>query len=165
MYRQISHIRRIQIPTLKFSSTRLSVVFAQSLEARCYVENEDVVGAAPTGDAPTTSEWSAILLPTKVRLILDVLRYINDNFGSANFSASTPLMYDIGILTMMIILQNTSLKFLYCRYIWTTIIYSAAFYTRYGFRQSHIAIVAFWPKKVYILQRRITHKSVKQRIK
>ena len=29
-----------------------------------------VVGAAPTGDAPTTSEWSAILLPTKVWLIL-----------------------------------------------------------------------------------------------
>ena len=33
-------------------------VFAESLEARCQVENEDVVGAAPTGDAPTTSEWS-----------------------------------------------------------------------------------------------------------
>ena len=26
--------------------------------------NEDVVGAAPTGDAPTTSELSTILLPT-----------------------------------------------------------------------------------------------------
>ena len=24
------------------------------------VENEDVVGAAPTGDAPITSEWSTI---------------------------------------------------------------------------------------------------------
>ena len=33
--------------------------------------NEDVVGAAPTGDAPTTSEWSTILLHTKVRLILE----------------------------------------------------------------------------------------------
>ena len=39
------------------------------------VENEDVVGAAPTGDAPTTSELSTILLPTNVRLILEVLRY------------------------------------------------------------------------------------------
>ena len=29
-----------------------------------------VVGAAPTGDAPTTSELSTIFLPTKVRLIL-----------------------------------------------------------------------------------------------
>ena len=35
-------------------------------------KNEDVVGAAPTGAAPTTSEWPASLLPTKVWLILDV---------------------------------------------------------------------------------------------
>ena len=53
---------------------RLAVVFAQSNEARRYAENEDVVGAAPTGDAPTTSEWSMILLPTKVRLILETWR-------------------------------------------------------------------------------------------
>ena len=38
--------------------------------------DEDVVGATPTGDAPTTSELSPILLPTKVRLILDALRYL-----------------------------------------------------------------------------------------
>ena len=37
------------------------------------VKYEDVVGAAPTGDAPTTSEWSTILLHTKVWLILEVL--------------------------------------------------------------------------------------------
>ena len=30
-----------------------------------------------TGDAPTAFEWSTILLPTKVRLILEVLRYIS----------------------------------------------------------------------------------------
>ena len=29
-----------------------------------------------TGDAPTTSELSTILLPTKVRLMLQVLRYL-----------------------------------------------------------------------------------------
>ena len=29
-------------------------------------------GAAPTGDAPTTPEWSTILLPNKVGLILEV---------------------------------------------------------------------------------------------
>ena len=52
------------------------VVFAQPNEARCSVENEDVVGAAPTGDAPTTSEWLTILLLTKVRLILETWRYI-----------------------------------------------------------------------------------------
>ena len=50
-------------------------MFAQSIETRCKVENEDVVGAAQIGDAPTTSEWSTILLPTKVRLVLEVWRY------------------------------------------------------------------------------------------
>ena len=43
------------------------------------VENEDVVGAAPTGDAPTTSEWSTILLPSKVRLILETWRYATES--------------------------------------------------------------------------------------
>ena len=42
--------------------------------SRTKVENECVVGAAPTGDAPTTSEWSASSVPTKVRLILEVWR-------------------------------------------------------------------------------------------
>ena len=70
VYRQVSNIRRTKSQHLKDSRT----VFAESLEARYWVENEDVVGAAPTGDAPTTSEWSTILLPTKVRLILEVMR-------------------------------------------------------------------------------------------
>ena len=42
---------------LKCRSSRVAFVFAQSIE----VDYEDVVGAAPTGDAPTTSEWSMIL--------------------------------------------------------------------------------------------------------
>ena len=41
---------------LKCFSSHLAVDFAQSIVARCLVENEDVVGAALTGDAPTTSE-------------------------------------------------------------------------------------------------------------
>ena len=36
----------------------------------CEVEYEDVVGAAPTGDAPASSKWSTISLPIKMRLIL-----------------------------------------------------------------------------------------------
>ena len=32
------------------------------------VENEDVVGAALTGEAPTTSEWSTIPVTSKVPL-------------------------------------------------------------------------------------------------
>ena len=69
-YHQISNIRHTKSQNLNVSR----LVFAQSIEARCQVENEDVVGAASTGDAPTTSEWSTILLPTKVRLILEIFR-------------------------------------------------------------------------------------------
>ena len=64
------------IPTLQCFSSCLAVVSAQSIEAMCWFENEDVVVAAPTGDAPNTSEWSTIVLPTKVRIILEVCRYI-----------------------------------------------------------------------------------------
>ena len=46
------------IAKLKCISSRLAVVFAQSIKVRCYIENEDVLGAAPTGDAPTTTEQS-----------------------------------------------------------------------------------------------------------
>ena len=37
-------------------------------------DNEDVVGAAPTGDDPTTTEWSTILLPNEVRLVSKIWR-------------------------------------------------------------------------------------------
>ena len=76
LYREISNIRRTKSPNLIVPRLVLQLslpVFAN--KARCQVENEDVVGAAPTGDAPTTSEWSTILLPTKVRLILETWRY------------------------------------------------------------------------------------------
>ena len=79
VYHQISNIRRTEYPTLKRLSYCLAAFFVEYPEARCQVENEDVVGAAPTGDAPTTSEWSTIVLPTKVRLILEVLWYISKN--------------------------------------------------------------------------------------
>ena len=45
-----------QIPTLNRPPNRPAAAPAESPEARRQVENEDVVGAAPTGDAPTTSE-------------------------------------------------------------------------------------------------------------
>ena len=54
-----------QIPKLKCFSSHLAVIFAQSIEAMCYIENEDVVWAVLTGDDPTKSEWSSILLPIK----------------------------------------------------------------------------------------------------
>ena len=49
------------------------------------VENKDVVGAAPTGDAPTASEWSTISLPTKVLLILEVWRYIKSAWNTSSW--------------------------------------------------------------------------------
>ena len=45
-----------QIPILTCFSHRIAVVYAQSIKARCLVENEDVVRATPTCDAPTTSD-------------------------------------------------------------------------------------------------------------
>ena len=75
-YRQVSDIRRTKSQHLKDSHTVLRLSLLKSLEDIYEVDNEDVVGAAPTGDAPTTSEWSTILLSAKVRLILEVLRYI-----------------------------------------------------------------------------------------
>ena len=65
-----------QIPKLQCFSSRVADVYAQSIEANFLVDNEDVVGALPIGDAPTTSEWSRVLLPNKVPIILEVCRYV-----------------------------------------------------------------------------------------
>ena len=59
-YRKISNISRTKFQNLNDSHLVLQPLCAQSIEARCLVENEDVVGAAPRGDAPTTPEWSTI---------------------------------------------------------------------------------------------------------
>ena len=68
-YHQIYNISRTWSQKLKCFLSRLAVVFVQSIEAWCQVEKEYVDGASLTGDAPTTSEWSPILLPTKVSYI------------------------------------------------------------------------------------------------
>ena len=66
--------------------------FAESIEAKCQVDNEDVVGAAMIGDAPTTSEWSTILLPTKLRHILEVLRFTNGRNVTQMWTCSIDIM-------------------------------------------------------------------------
>ena len=66
-------------------SSCLVVVFAQSIEARCSVTNEDVVGAVRTGDAPTTSEWSTISLLTNVWLISEVSWQLNTETKMSSF--------------------------------------------------------------------------------
>ena len=52
---------------IKFFLSYLTFDFDQTIDARCQAVNEDVVGAPPT------FEWSTILLPTKVWLLLSLL--------------------------------------------------------------------------------------------
>ena len=101
IYRQVSNIRH-QIATLERLSCCLAAFFVESLEARCQVENEDAVGAAPTGDASTTSEWSRMLLPTKVRLISTVLRYINMKKTLCIFHGVQLISAFLGICVMVL---------------------------------------------------------------
>ena len=74
--RKTPSISRTESPNLNVSCLVLQLSMLNPLKPG--VENEDVVGAAPTGDAPTISELSTILLSTEVRLILEVLRYDGD---------------------------------------------------------------------------------------
>ena len=73
-YRQISNISCTKSQIWNDSRLVLPLSLLNPLKPGVEVENEDVVGVAPTGDAPTTSEWSMILLPAKVRFILEVWR-------------------------------------------------------------------------------------------
>ena len=52
-YRQTANIRRTKSQKLQCFSSRLAVVFVQPIEARCLVENEYVIGAAPTSEGST----------------------------------------------------------------------------------------------------------------
>ena len=80
IYHKISNIRRTKSPNLNVSPLDLQLSLPNPMRPGVEVENEDVVGAAPTGDTSTTSEWSTILLPTKVHLILETWHYICYNF-------------------------------------------------------------------------------------
>ena len=86
-YRKIYSIRRTKSPNLNVSRPVLQLYLPNSMktgvfnEDRCQVENEDVVGAAPTGDAPTTSEWSRIyclLCATHIRDLTVLLNFQMD---------------------------------------------------------------------------------------
>ena len=74
--RKTPSISRTESPNLNVSCLVLQLSMLNPLKPG--VENEDVVGAAPTGDAPTISELSTILLSTEVQIILEVLRYDGD---------------------------------------------------------------------------------------
>ena len=55
-YRKISNISRTKFQNLNVSHLVLPLSLHNLLKPGVNVENEDVVGAAPTGNAPTTSE-------------------------------------------------------------------------------------------------------------
>ena len=98
-YRKISNIRPTQNQNL--NDSRLIMQLPLPNPFKPYVENEDVVGAAPTGDTPTTSEWSTIVLPSKVRIILETWRYIAFIFICgyivipSGFNLSLPISFNI----------------------------------------------------------------------
>ena len=54
--------------------------------------NEDAVGAATAGDAPTTLEWSTNLFPTQVPFILEILQQVTFNSW---FDLKPMIVYDI----------------------------------------------------------------------
>ena len=71
---------RVQVRVLSLCNSRVRVQYEyQKLSTRVRVPSTStpaLVGAVPTGDAPTTSEWPTFLLPTKVRLILEIWQYV-----------------------------------------------------------------------------------------
>ena len=79
-YRQVSNISRTKIQNLNVSRRVLLLSLCNILKPGVKFEYEDVVGAAPPGDATTKSEWSTIVLPTKVRLIRGFNVYLETIF-------------------------------------------------------------------------------------
>ena len=59
-YCKISNRRCTKPQNFNVSRLGMQLSLRNILKPGVKVENEDVVGAAPTGDAPTTSEWSTI---------------------------------------------------------------------------------------------------------
>ena len=84
VYRQTSNMSRINSQNL--NGLRLVVQLSLPNPLKLGIKSRmKTVGAAPTGDAPNTSEWSTILLPTNVRLILEVCGYLLFKNGMNNF--------------------------------------------------------------------------------
>ena len=68
MYRQTSNMNRTKSQNSNFSRLTLSIVFAQSIAARCYVETKDVVGTAPTGGVVHCTQVSSVTLLIRASL-------------------------------------------------------------------------------------------------
>ena len=59
IFRQISNIRCTESQNLNVSHLVLQLSLCSLLKPGVNLKNEDVVGAAPTGNAPTTSKFIA----------------------------------------------------------------------------------------------------------
>ena len=70
IYGQVSNISRTKSQYLKDYHTVLRLSLPSPLKP-------GVKSRMKTGNAPTTSEWWTILLPIKVRLMLEVLLYVS----------------------------------------------------------------------------------------
>ena len=71
-HRQTCNTSRTISQNLNVSRLVLLLSLPNPLKPGVQVENEDVFGAAPTGDALTTFECPTIVLPTKVHHVLEV---------------------------------------------------------------------------------------------
>ena len=80
-YRKTFNIRRTKSQNIKWFSSRPSVAWAQAIETRCLFQNEDVVGAAPTGAPNYIWVINNFTAYFGARLILEVWRYIDRNLG------------------------------------------------------------------------------------
>ena len=81
-YHKISNTRCTKSPNLNVSCLILQFSLCNLLKPGVKVKNEDVVGAALIGDAPTTSKWSTIPLPTKVHLTSEVWWYLSSTVNA-----------------------------------------------------------------------------------
>ena len=69
-YHQISNISCTESQYLNVSRLTLQLTLCNLLKPG--VQNEYVVGAVLTSAAPTTFQWSTVLLPTNLQLILEI---------------------------------------------------------------------------------------------
>ena len=72
---QTSNVRCTKSKNFNVSRLVLQLSLPNPFKPGVKLKNEDVVEAAMAGAAPTTSEWSTILLPTNVHLISEVWGY------------------------------------------------------------------------------------------
>ena len=88
IYRKFSNIRRTRSQNLNVSHLILQLFLCNILKPGAIYWSQVLGGYRPICVPPATSEWSTIVLPTKVWLILEVWLYFKDWY------TGTPAIYD-----------------------------------------------------------------------